>query len=231
MADVAPTIAIDQLPGNRTTRRIVQVLQRLADEHGIATLTRKKLGALLQLAERTLTIHIGRLQSTGALVRYGAFFVFRFAKKIAAVVDVPREGAETEAQGLAAFADGCRREGAEKREPDPSAGPMVLARARKLSISFALRGADVIQLCRVMGEAYVADAATDKLREQNFPIHPRWIGPALDVISRGATLRYLAELAERKRRQEARDAARAQTPEPDRDAARAGALALLGALR
>jgi len=229
VADVTLPAALDQIPGTRTTRRIVQALQGLADEHGIATLTRRKLGALLQVAERTLTIRIRELEAFGFLVRYGARFVFRFAKKIAAVVIPPREDAETEAQALAAFADGRARAGAVKREADPSAGPLILARARKLSISFALRGADVLQLARLMGAAYVEDAATEKLSEQNFPIHPKWLRPALDVISRGVTLRLLEE---RKRRQEAREAARApSTPEPDREAARAGALALLGALR
>jgi len=227
---VAPKIAIDQIPGTRTTRRIVEALRGLADGRGFVSITRRKLAAILQVAEGTLKIHVRMLAGFGVLARLGDRFVFLLSE-LAKRTPAPREDAETEAQALAAFADGRARAGAAPREADPSAGPLILARARKLSISFALRGADVMQLARLMGAAYVEDAATEKLSEQNFPIHPKWLRPALDVISRGVTLRLLEE---RKRRQEARDAreaARASTPEPDREAARAGALALLGALQ
>jgi hypothetical protein len=227
VSEVAPQIAIDQIPGTKTTKRIVEALRGLADARGYVRITRAKLAAILQVAEGTLKIHVRLMAAHGLLARLGDRFVFLLSE-LARRPPPPREDAETEAEGLAAFADGCVRAGADPRQADPSAGPLLLARARKLSSTGALRGACVMQLQRIMGIAYVEDCATDKLREQNFPIHPKWIRPALDAISRGVVLRFLAE---RKRRQEARDARARETPEPDREAARQGALAILGALR
>ena len=230
MQAVTPIHALDQIPGTQATRRICEALRGLTDAGGIAILTRRKLAALLSLTERTLTRIVAHLEAFGFLQRLAAGFVFRLAPApkpathAAPEVDDP----ETVAQMLSAFADGCVREGAEPRLPDPSAGPLIAAFVRRLgSKSGALRGADPVQLARLSGESFVRDARTDALAEANFPIHPKWIAPALDAIARGVTL---ALLAERQRRQAARDARAARTPEPDREATRAGALALLGAL-
>lgn len=219
---LTPVTALDQIRGTRATRKIVETLRGLVDVRGIVSLTRRKLAALLRLAERTLTIQLGALERSGFLVRYGRFFTFSFlaptpdAAPRTAEAPPERPDAETEAQALGAFIDGRIRAGAAPREADPSAGPMILAHARTLSVSGSTRGADVIQLARLMGETYVRDAATPALETANFPVHPKWIGPALDKIRRAVALEILAERQRRQAMREARAQARDAAPPPDR---------------
>jgi hypothetical protein len=218
---LTPVYALDQIPGTRATRKIVEALRGLVDGAGIASLTRRKLAELLGLAERTLTIRIGMLERLGFLVRYAKRFIFRFAAPAQSPSAAPstpaeRSDAETEAQALGAFLDGRIRAGAAPREADPSAGPMILAHARTLSVSGSTRGADVIQLARLMGEAYVRDAATPPLETANFPVHPKWIGPALDKVRRAVALEIVAERQRRQAMREARAQARDAAPAPDR---------------
>lgn len=229
--NISPPVAIDQIPGTRATRKIVAALAAHTDAQGIVRLTRRKLASLLGLAERTLTFRVAELERYGLIVRYGLNFVFRFARAVGpAVRPEEREDAETEAQALAAFVDGRQRAGATPREAHPEAAPMILRHARRWSLSGSLRGADVMQLARLMGQAYVEDARTQALESNNFPVHPKWIGPALDAVRRSVVLRLQQERATRQALREARAAA---PPDPERgtflEGARALALALIGA--
>ena len=227
----------DQIPGTRTMRRILAEILGALDPLGIARLPRRPLAELLCVAERTLTILVGRLRDLG-LVRqpYGRWFVFapssellqlsRELRGLASNVDP-----KTLELALAAFLDGRSRAGAPLREDaDPSLAPFLLSHARSLATKGQLRGMDPIQLVRLMGEAYVLDTRDQKLEAQCFPLHPKWIRPVLPQIAIGVAVRLAAERKRADERREGREAAREAAPRPDYQAARAGALSLLGAL-
>jgi hypothetical protein len=218
--------ALDQIPGTRTTRRIVELLKSRIDARGIAALTRRELSKLLAVTERTLTRLVGQLEAFGLLARYGLGFVFHLSQRL---TDRPvhREDAETEAQAEAAFVDGRERSGASSRPAHPSAAPFILSHARAICAG-ELKGANLIQICRLMGEAYADEARTPNLERENFPIHPMWIGPAMDVIGRAVLVRWLAERSERRRQQEAARSSSSPELGSDRAARRAAALAFLG---
>lgn len=232
MQTLTPLAALDQIPGTRTTRKIVAALLPRADARGIATVRRRELAELLGVAEGTVRRLVGMLEKFGLLVRYGRQFVFSFSRRLTdGRPDVVREDAETEAQALAAFADGRRRAGASPRPADPAVAPMILTHARTLA-SGAMRGVDVMQIARLLGAAYVEDASTPALIANNFPVHPRWVAHALDAMSRGAINR-LAD--ERRRAEEHREAVREARAQLDltaeqREENRRRALDLIGRL-
>lgn len=231
---LAPPTAIDQIPGTRTTRKLVSALRQLADDSGLVVLTRRRLAELLSITERTVSSKIRDLCAYGLLRRLADRFVFRFSRPVAEAAPrrpEPREDAETEAQIMAAFCDGRVRAGAGRREDiDGQAVTQIVARTRRLTNSGALFGCDLMQLARALGEAYVTHARTAALEANNFPIHHRWIGPALDAMSRGAYAIIETERRRAKERAEIRALARAAPPEPDRGFLSAVSRSLLAAL-
>lgn len=226
---LSPLNSLDHIRGTKTTRRLVAALLPKVDRYGLATVKRAELARLLRVAEGTVRLLVRGLEKFGFLVRYGRNFVFRLTSKV--TQQPRREDPETEAQALAAFADGRRRAGAETRRADPSAAPVVLEHARTLE-SGELRGVDLMQIARLLGESYVRDAATDTLRRENFPIHPRFLMPARDAMERGVKLRLAQErhAAELRRSDQAAARERTQPESPEARAERLRALELIGAL-
>jgi hypothetical protein len=219
-------------------RRILAAILDALDPRGVARLPRLPLSEFLGVAERTLTILVGRLRAAGHVSQpYGWRFVFAPSAELLTLARelrglAPRLDPKVLDEGLAAFLDGRARAGAPLRDDvDPSLAPFLFSHARTLTERGALRGMCPNQLLRLMGEAYVLDTEDDpKLAQQHYPLHPKWIRHALPAIVRGVVARLDAERQRAERRRAERDAAREETLRPDYQASRAGALGLVGAL-
>jgi hypothetical protein len=217
-------------------RAMVAEILGALDPRGLARIPRKKLAASLRCAQRTMTLLVKRLERAGILSRpYGHAFTFLPSPELRRVAELASpEDSETLAQAIAAFLDGRLREGGTPREDSSPALPaFVLSHARALSASHpSLRGVDVIQICRLMGEAYAGDTQADPgLAAANWPLHPAWVRHALPAMTRGVLVRAERDRKRSAERRAARAEARASTMTPDYLAARAGALAVAGASR
>lgn len=236
MTDLASPGGFHQIHGTRTMRAMVGEILGALDVRGLARIPRKRLAELLRCAERTMTLLVLRLEKAGILSRpYGKAFTFQPSPELRRIAELATvEDPETLAQAIGAFLDGRLREGGTPRDDAaPALGAFVLSHARSLSDSHpALRGVDVIQICRLIGEAYAGDTEHDPgLAAANWPLHPAWIRHALPAITRGVLVRAERDRKRAADRRAARDASRASTLTPDYLAARAGALAVAGATR